>query len=73
MNFPRLQSLQCSGKRVIVRADLDVKLGENHEVKDDSRLTELLPTVNWLLEQGAAKVVLIGHMGRPEGEFNSTY
>ncbi len=73
MNIPRLQNLQCSGRRVIVRADLDVKLGENHEVKDDSRLTELLPTVNWLLEQGAAKVVLIGHMGRPEGKFDSNY
>lgn len=68
--LPFLSSLACNGKRVIVRADLDVKIGDTGEVKDDSRLLELLPTLNWILEQGAARVVIIGHRGRPEGVFS---
>jgi phosphoglycerate kinase len=56
------------GKRVIVRGDLDVSdLSEN-----DIRLQRLVPTVKYLLENNA-KVVLIGHRGRPDGEAQEKY
>ncbi len=70
---PTIDQKDYAGKRVIVRADLDVKFDERNEVKDDARLQELLPTLNYLLEKGAQKVTLIGHMGRPDGEPNSTF
>lgn len=73
MNIPLLKDLQVSGKSVIVRADLDVKIDEHGEVKDDSRLSELLPTLTTLFDMGATKITLVGHMGRPEAQPNSTY
>ncbi len=62
-----IEQLNCSGVRVIVRADLDVKIDPNGLVSDDARLKELLPTLNTLYAKGATKIILMGHMGRPEG------
>ena len=60
-----LSSLDVSNKKVIVRGDLDVAM-EDGQVTEDYRLEALVPTLNYLLEKDAA-VVLIGHLGRPEG------
>jgi phosphoglycerate kinase len=60
-----LKSLSVSNKRVLVRCDFNVPL-ENGEITDDRRITEALPTINYLLENGAA-VILCSHMGRPKG------
>lgn len=53
-------------KRVLLRADLDVPIKEGR-VENDYRLKSLLPTINFCLEH-AQKTVIIGHLGRPEGE-----
>lgn len=55
------------GKRVLVRADLDVPLSPVSSIRDDSRLQASLPTVQYLLDNGAT-VIVAGHIGRPEGE-----
>jgi len=60
-----ITSLSVSGKRVLVRCDFNVPL-ENGEITDDRRITEALPTIKYLLENGAA-VILCSHMGRPKG------
>lgn len=64
MNLPRLQDLDLKNKNVLLRLDLDVPV-ERGKVTDDSRLREAVPTIEYLQEQGAGKITVIGHRGRP--------
>jgi phosphoglycerate kinase len=66
MTVKTIDDVEVAGKRVLVRADLNVPLADGH-VADDTRLVETLPTVTKLLERGA-RVILCSHLGRPKGE-----
>ena len=59
------------GKRVIVRFDLNVPL-KNGQITDDGRVRALLPTLNALVAQGA-RVVIVSHLGRPDGVVDTQY
>ncbi|OGC54693.1 hypothetical protein A2797_02305 [candidate division WWE3 bacterium RIFCSPHIGHO2_01_FULL_48_15] len=61
-----IREADLNGKKVLVRADLDVPI-EKGIVGEDYRLKALLPTLKYLLENGAS-VLIIGHLGRPEGK-----
>ena len=64
--FRTLGGGDFAGKRVLVRADLNVPL-EAGKVRDATRIERVVPTLKLLLDQGAA-VILISHFGRPEGQ-----
>ena len=72
MNKKTIEDIQVSGKKVLVRCDFNVPLDENKNITDENRLVGALPTIKYLVENGA-KVILCSHLGRPKGEFNMKY
>lgn len=67
-----VDALPIQGKRILVRVDYNVPLDEQGAITDDTRIRETLPTLNYLLEKGAA-IILCAHMGRPKGQPNPKY
>ncbi len=66
MNIPHLESIDVRGKRVLLRCDLNVPLKDG-VITDDGRIKASLPTINYLVAQGA-RVIITAHLGRPKGE-----
>lgn len=65
-----LKDIDIRGKKLLVRVDFSVVIGDHGEIVDDYKIRASLPTLQYAIEQGAS-VVLISHMGRPEGKFTS--
>lgn len=67
-----VRDIELKGRKVIMRVDFNVPLNDKLEVTDDTRIVGALPTLKYVLEQGAA-LILMSHLGRPKGAPEDKY
>lgn len=72
MNKKTIRDIDVSGKKVIVRCDFNVPQNSEGKITDDRRIVGALPTIKYLLENGA-KVILMSHLGRPKEGYDVKY
>ena len=72
MNKKTVKDIDVKGKKVLVRCDFNVPQDENGNITDTRRIVSSLPTIKYLLENGA-KVILCSHLGRPKGEVKKEF
>jgi len=85
INMKTIMNKNFAGKKVLLRVDFDIPLTTNDTclaeprrkrqtiISDDLRIRASLPTIEYLLKSGAAKIILLAHLGRPKGKFVPAY
>jgi len=68
-----LKDIDLKNKVVLVRADFNVPLDADLKITDDIRIQATLPTLKYILESGAKKLVIMSHLGRPDGKVVAKY
>ena len=68
-----LKDIDLNNKTVLVRADFNVPQDANLKITDDTRIRSTIPTLKYILEKGAHKLVIISHLGRPDGKVVAKY
>ena len=65
----KINEFNFNGKKALVRVDFNVPLDENGNITDDTRIRGALPTLNKILADGGA-LILMSHLGKPKGKVN---
>ena len=68
-----LKDVDLKGKRVLVRCDFNVPQDADLKITDDTRIRASLDTINYILGKDPAKLILISHLGRPDGKAAAKY
>ena len=63
-----LKEVDLRGKRVLIRANLDIPIKDDGSIEDDRRLKDNIQTISYALKNGAKQVIIIGHLDRPDGK-----
>lgn len=71
-NKKTVKDINLEGKRVLLRADYNVPV-KNHQVVDDYRIQQSIPTIKYILDQKPSALIIISHLGRPEGKPNPDF
>ena len=67
-----IEDVEVAGKRVILRVDFNVPLDDQGNITDDTRIRAVLPTINYLLDEGV-RVLVASHLGRPRARRDPKY
>jgi len=68
MDKMTIKDINLKNKTVLMRADFNVPQDENLKITDDTRIRATLATIRYILENGAKKIILMSHLGRPDGK-----
>jgi phosphoglycerate kinase len=68
-----IRDVDIAGKTVLVRVDYNIPLNKSGEIESDLRIKASLPTLNYLLDHDVQKIILISHLGRPEGKVDPEF
>ncbi len=68
MNKLTVKDVDLKNKKIILRCDFNVPLDDKLQITDDRRIQESLPTIKYILEQKPLKLILMSHLGRPDGK-----
>ncbi|KAJ4378197.1 phosphoglycerate kinase [Neurospora sp. IMI 360204] len=68
-----IQDVDLKGKRVLIRVDFNVPLDADKKVTNPQRIVGAIPTIKYAIDNGAKAVVLMSHLGRPDGKPNPKY
>jgi 3-phosphoglycerate kinase len=66
-----IKDMNLDYKRVLVRVDYNVPLDADGNVVSDNRIKESIPTIKYILEHNCKQIILMSHLGKPDGKFNS--
>ncbi|KAH8808280.1 phosphoglycerate kinase [Xylogone sp. PMI_703] len=68
-----ISDVDLNGKRVLIRVDFNVPLDANKNVTNNQRIAGAIPTIKYAIDHGAKAVILMSHLGRPDGKANPKY
>ena len=68
-----ITDVDVKGKRVLIRVDFNIPLDSDNHVTNNQRIVGALPTIKYAVDHGAKAVILMSHLGRPDGKANPKY
>jgi phosphoglycerate kinase len=68
-----IEDVDLKGKRVLIRVDFNVPLDKDKKITNNQRIAGAIPTIKYAIDHGAKAVILMSHLGRPDGQANEKY